>query len=261
MKLKTSQSLAVLALALSGGAFAQTAAPAAAPAAAPEPEYTIAYNLGAVTEYRYLGISQSSRKPALQGGVDYTNKNGVYLGTWLSTISWIKNASSPTVAKGPVEWDLYGGYKGDIAKDFSYDVGGLYYFYPTNTNTKNGGVNANTFEVYGALTYNIVTAKYSRSTTNLFGTPNSSGSGYLDLSANFDLGSGWSIVPHYGHQSIKNGTPSSYSDYSFTVAKDFDGLVVSAALIGTNKGGQFIEAASGKDLFKSSLVLGIKKNF
>ena len=48
MKLKTSQSLAVLALALSGGAFAQTAAPAAAPAAAPEPEYTIAYNLSLI---------------------------------------------------------------------------------------------------------------------------------------------------------------------------------------------------------------------
>ena len=32
----------------------------------------LAFNLGAVTDYRYRGISQTRTKPAIQGGVDYT---------------------------------------------------------------------------------------------------------------------------------------------------------------------------------------------
>jgi uncharacterized protein (TIGR02001 family) len=103
MKMKTT--LLVSALALSGAAFAQTKAP--------EPDYTLSYNVGAVTEYRYRGISQSGKKPALQGGVDFAHKSGLYLGAWGSTITWIKDsAAAPASAKGPLEVDLYGGYKG-----------------------------------------------------------------------------------------------------------------------------------------------------
>ena len=31
----------------------------------------LAFNVGAVSDYRYRGISQSRLKPAIQGGVDY----------------------------------------------------------------------------------------------------------------------------------------------------------------------------------------------
>ncbi len=258
MKLSKSTTLILAALAVSTAAFAQTKAP--------EPDYTLSYNIGVATDYRYRGISQTSRKPALQGGVDFVAKNGVYLGAWASTISWIKNASNPTVASGPVELDLYGGYKADITKDVSYDIGGLYYWYVNNTNTKNGGANANTFELYGALTAGPVTAKYSRSMTNLFGaataTTNSKGSGYLDISASFDVGSGWAVAPHIGFQRVANFSAVNYTDYSLGVTKDIDGLVLGAAYVGTNKGGKLgLEAASGKDLFKSALVLSVKKNF
>src|SRR5206468_5485068 len=95
------------------------------------------------------------------------------------------------------------------------------------------GVNANTFELYGALTYKIFTAKYSHSLTDLFGTPNSKGSGYLDLSAAFDVGNGYSITPHVGFQRIAHfGT---YADYSLTGSKDFgNGITASLGVVGTN---------------------------
>ena len=51
----------------------------------------LAYNVGAVSDYRYRGISQSRLKPALQAGVDFT-KGPFYLGAWASTIKWIKDA-------------------------------------------------------------------------------------------------------------------------------------------------------------------------
>ena len=34
----------------------------------------VAFNVGAVTDYRYRGISQSRLKPALQGGVDFSQR-------------------------------------------------------------------------------------------------------------------------------------------------------------------------------------------
>ena len=52
--------MVLAALAVSGAAFAQTKAP--------EPDYTLSFNVGAVTDYRFRGISQTSLKPALQGG-------------------------------------------------------------------------------------------------------------------------------------------------------------------------------------------------
>jgi uncharacterized protein (TIGR02001 family) len=234
---------------------AQTA-PAAAPAAAPAPtpEHSFTYNVGLVTDYRYRGISQSGLNPALQGGVDYAHSSGFYLGTWLSTITWITD--SAPVARGRVEADIYGGYKG-TAGPISYDVGLLQYWYVSNNLTPN----ANTLEVYGAATYGAYTAKYSHSLTNLFGTGNSKGSGYLDLSATFDLGNGWGVVPHLGHQRVANNGNFSYTDVALTVTKEAYGLVFSGMLVGTDTSKALFTNANGKYLGKTAIVLGVKKNF
>jgi uncharacterized protein (TIGR02001 family) len=271
----TIQSAIILVCALSGAAFAQTAAPAAAKA--PEPDYTLSYNVGVTTDYRYRGISQSRLKPALQGGVDFAHKNGVYLGAWASSISWIKdNTPNGVSTKGPIELDLYGGYKAELSKELAYDVGVLQYAYLGNTlaDTMANAAgfryeNANTTELYGALTYKQFTAKYSHSLGRLFGTLGSKNSGYIDFSANFDLGNGWSVVPHIGLQRISDNAKGNYSnvspsytDYSVTVNKDIDGLVLSGALVGTDaNAGFYASPVSGFNMGKTGLVLSIKKNF
>ncbi len=238
--------------------LAATLLPTAAQAA-DEPVAATTYNVGLVTDYRYRGISQSRLKPALQGGADYSNPNGLYLGTWLSTIKWTKDAGG----SGDVEWDLYGGYKGEISKTVSYDVGGLYYFYPSNKlGNVVGLVNANTFEIYGAVSFGPVTAKYSNALTNTFGNVNSKNSGYLDLSASFDLGSGFSLAPHIGHQEIKGSVGASYTDYSLTLGKDLgNGLSLSAALVGTDANKTLYVTPAGKFTGKDALVLGAKYSF
>jgi uncharacterized protein (TIGR02001 family) len=244
MKLKTT--LLVSLLALSGAAFAQTAAPAA-----PTPDYTLSFNVGAVTEYRYRGISQTRKKPALQGGIDFAHSSGFYLGTWASTIKWIKDGGGNASA----EIDLYGGYKG-TAGAFGYDVGVLTYQYPDHSLA----ISPNTTEIYGAGTYGPVTLKYSHATTNLFGFANSKNSYYLDLSAAFDLGNGWSLTPHIGYQKVKNNSPASYTDYALTLGKDLgNGLSASAAVVGTDN--DTYVAPNGKNLGKSALVLGVKYAF
>ncbi len=216
---------------------------------------SLSFNAGAVTDYRYRGISQTRLKPALQGGADYADKSGFYVGAWGSTIKWIKDSGA---TEGPVELDLYGGYKG-TAGDVAYDVGFLRYEYVNNDYAKVSGVNANTNEVYGAVTYGIYTAKYSHAISDLFGNVNSKNSGYLDLSATVDLGEGYTLVPHIGRQLIKNNGQFSYTDYSLTVAKDLgNGLSATAALVGTNTDAY---VAQGKNLGKSGLVLGAKYSF
>ena len=256
MKLKHAVLLA--SLAVSTGALAQAAAPAAA--AAPEPDYTLSYNVGVISEYRYRGISQTRFKPALQGGADFAHKSGFYLGTWASTIKWIRDAGA---TKGSVELDLYGGFKGEIAKDVAFDVGYLRYQYVSNTlRNVPGFANANTDEIYGAVTFGPATLKYSHSLSNLFGFVDSKNSGYLDLTGTFDLGNGWSVAPHIGHQRVAHTSSASYTDYAVTVAKDFgNGFSASAAVVGTDANKSVYFAPNGKFTGKSTLVVGAKYSF
>ncbi len=245
MILNAKKNLILASLVMSSAAFAQTKAP--------EPDYTFSYNVGAVTEYRYRGISQSRLKPALQGGVDFAHKSGLYIGTWGSTIKWIKDAGGDA----NVEIDLYGGYKG-TAGPVGYDVGVLRYFYPSSKLP----VGPDTTEIYGAATYGPATLKYSHATTNLFGFADSKNSFYWDLSATFDLGDGWSVVPHVGYQKVKNNGDFSYTDYAVTLGKDLgNGLSASAAVIGTDADKKLYVTPSGKFTGKTMLVLGIKYAF
>ncbi len=210
----------------------------------------VAYNVGAVSDYRYRGISQTRLKPALQGGVDYT-AGAFYVGAWASTIKWIKDGGGGANA----ELDLYGGYKGEITKGLTYDAGLLAYIYPGH----DLAVSPQTTEIYGALTFGPATLKYSHSVSNLFGFDDSKGSGYIDLSATFEITDGWMITPHIGRQTVKNFGAASYTDASLTVSKDFKGLVVSLAAVDTNTSAY--RGANNKDLGKRGLVLGAKYNF
>lgn len=237
------KSLLALSVALAAGAI-----PAASFA-------DVAFNVGAVTDYRYRGISQTRLKPALQGGADFT-AGGFYVGTWASTIKWIKDFGGDA----GVEIDVYGGYKGEIAKDLAYDVGVLTYYYPSNDLNPS----ANTTELYGAITFGPATVKYSHAVTNTFGAPDSKNSFYLDASASFEIADGWMLAPHIGYQKIKGpvGKDATYTDYALTVSKDFKGLVPSLAIVGTDADKTFYGSpANGKFLGKAGLVLGVKYNF
>ena len=185
-------------------ALAAVTALTALPAVSYADDNMFAFNVGAVSDYRYRGISQSRLDPALQGGVDATLPGGFYAGTWLSTIKWIKDAGG----SADIEWDIYGGYKMEVAKDMGIDVGLLRYQYPNH----DLGTSPNTTEIYGAFTYQIVTLKYSHSLTNLFGFGDSKNSGYFDFTANIDLGGGFTLTPHVGYQKVHGNNNANYTD-------------------------------------------------
>jgi len=126
-KLRQIFSLSVLTTAMCVGvAQAQTPAPPA-PAAEAKPDYTITGNFGIYSQYVFRGLTQTDRKPAFQGGFDYANTNGIYLGTWGSNISWLHDAGVCNHGCS-LEWDFYGGWKYAINDDWGTDIGG---FIPT----------------------------------------------------------------------------------------------------------------------------------
>ena len=248
-------------IALAVSALASVAQAQTAPA---EPESTLSYNVGAVSDYRYRGLSQTRFDPALQGGVDYADKSGFYVGVWGSSIKWIKDAGA---SAGSVEVDLYGGYKASVG-DVAYDVGFLRYEYAGNKLKDTGAFgNANTNELYGAVTYGLFTAKYSHAISNLFGNLDSKNSYYVDLSATVDLGEGFSLVPHVGYQKLKGAANAAgtYTDYSLTLAKDLgNGLTATGAVVGTDADKSFYYTpgkAGIEGLGKTGVVVGLKYAF
>ncbi|MBZ0104689.1 MAG: TorF family putative porin [Sulfuricella denitrificans] len=217
----------------------------------------ISANVMLASEYVYRGISQTREKLALQGGFDYAHSSGLYVGTWGSNINWLQDAG----ASSSLELDIYGGYKGKINDDFSYDVGYLRYEYPGSYPA--GFVSPNTDELYVSGSYKMFTLKYSHSLSNLFGFANSKNSNYIDASANFDLGNGFGLGLHAGHQKVSNNSDYSYTDYKIGLTKDFGGgLSVSGAYIDTNaKEGAYVYAPSNTKLSDSRFVLSVSKAF
>ena len=296
--MKTIQKTAI-ALAASGlfatAAFAQTAPAAEAPEASP-----ITANVTVVNDYRYRGISQSNFKPAIQGGFDYAHESGFYIGNWNSSISWVGDSysnggsnyyssNSSTSVSAPIEMDFYAGYKKElIGEGFATDLGILQYYYPTSGIPNSGGraANPNTTEIYAAqnFVFGPVSgfAKVSYAVSTLFGTTNSTGSYYPDLTVNYDTGLyGITANGHIGYQYVAGNQPSnstwvpatvsnstlfSYTDWKLGLTKDFGGGLSGAiAYVGTNaptyKGTYGYYNPQGKNLGKSGGLISLTKTF
>ena len=194
---KTAISAAAVALLTGLTSVVAFAEEAAAPEVSP-----VTANVTVVNDYRYRGISQSNFKPAIQGGFDYAHESGFYIGNWNSSISWISDAygqngsvgGNPSAGKAvsaPIEMDFYAGFKKElIGEGFASDIGVLQYYYPSSgiPNTAGATANPNTTEIYAAqnFTFGPLTgfAKVSYAVSTLFGTINSTGSYYPDLTVN-----------------------------------------------------------------------------
>jgi len=250
----------------------QTASAQTAPAAAPASPHTFTGNVGLVSDYRFRGISQTYKAPAVQGGFDYAHSSGLYLGTWAS------NVSGNLYTNGNLEWDFYGGYKFEPLKDLGIDLGTLYYYYPEARSGTAAGVQNvkyNNWEIYGAASYSYFSGKLSYSlsdyfglnTAQVFGTSSaaannppfgycgtnvgnvgglattrcygsapggSKGSTYLDLGFNYPFGDKWTAGAHYGKTKVDHWSQHSYDDWKLSLNKEYNGFNFGLAYIATN---------------------------
>jgi uncharacterized protein (TIGR02001 family) len=194
--------------------------------AAEESPHSLSANVGFSNDYRFRGISQTFKDPAIQGGLDYSHASGFYLGTWAS------NVDPDFLAGSNMEWDVYGGYTFD-AGPVAVNLGGLYYDYPGKDEAA-AGFDPNTFEMYAGATWEWLNVKYSRSTTRLFGIPDSRGSGYLEANVSVPLMSDVSLSLHYGKQFVSGTGNEDYSDWKIGVSREILGLNFGLAYVDTD---------------------------
>jgi len=266
----------LIALALTG----VIATPALAQTAAPASPHSFTGNFTLASDYVFRGISQTQHNPAVQGGIDYAHSSGIYLGIWGSNVSWVKETGLKN--NNSMEVDFYGGYKWPLAADTTLDLGAVHYNYPGNQVA--GLPTPNSTEIYAGLTWKFLTIKYNHAVSkNLFAwqsAPNerSKGSGYIDLTANFDLGNGWGVTGHVGHQKIRKfhaadaagiDRNASYTDWKLGVSKDIGFGTLALAYTGNNAKGNCAlaqpycwgAAPNQKDVSKDRLFLSFSKTF
>lgn len=111
--------LAALAVFWAGQAAAQEAAP----------EWTVNARVGAVSDYRYRGVSLSDEKPALQGDITLSSASGFYAYGWASTIDEYVRDDLGYEDGGTVELQLSAGYNFE-ALGYVWDVAVARYVYP-----------------------------------------------------------------------------------------------------------------------------------
>lgn len=253
------------ALILTGLVGVPTLAMAAETPASP---HSLSANVGATTDYVFRGISQTGDGPAIQGGVDYEHASGLYAGVWGSNVSWVKEGGFKN--NSSLEADLYGGYRGSLPADVGYDVGFITYYYPGD---KVAGVaTPDTTEIYAGASWKFLTLKYSHAVSkNFIGwvNPNnnkeSRNSSYIELNADYDLGNGWGVMGHVGHQKVKDyrdatGKKADYTDWKIGVSKDVGFGTVALAYTDTNAESAPYTVA-GENLADGRAFLSFSKSF
>jgi len=232
------------------------------------PEHSFTGKVALYSEYEYRGISQTSEKPALQLNLDYAHKSGLYIGTFLSNIKWLKDTAEVNgfTTDANIEWDIYGGYKWEFVKDWTLDVGYLRYEYPSS-----GAFDPkpNTDEVYAGVSYGPATLKYSYSINNTFGVPDSKGSDYIELSVNYPVIDKVTLNGVLGHQRYKvtqihaglhNGDLS-YTVWKIGATYDFGGGFNAGAYYKGTDAEESLYTVKGKDWSKDRLVAFVSYSF
>lgn len=261
MKLNGFQKAPVLAAAL----FGLTAASGSAQAQLSNlADGDLSANVALVSDYRFRGVSQNWRSPALQAGIDFASKNNWYVGTWVSNVTSALYTNSIGIPGAGLEWDVYGGYKMDMGNGWVIDAGLIQYTYP-------GAGPNNTLEAYIGGSRDWFSVKYSHSISKkFFGLDDARGSGYLDLTATYPLAPNLNVVAHVGYQNYNYKGVDDYTDFKLGVAYDWSGVTWGAAVVGTTEDHEYQilgldstnrTRAENKKLGKAGIVLSISKTF
>ena len=214
-------------------------------------------NIGATSDYRFRGISQTQKSAALQGGIDYADKSGVYVGNWNSNVSSLMYTDSTGL-----ESDLYAGFKKEVVKGVTVDVGTYNYFYSQAANKFSS--DANTHEVYLGVATGPVSVKYSRSLNDYFGANNSKGSQYLQADLAYPIAPKLTADVHYGRTIVANHANSGYDDVKVGGTYDMAGYKIGAHYF-TNRGlstaAKTADTISGQKLYANAVVVSVSKSF
>ncbi len=217
----------------------------AAPSASFAGETSVAYNIGATSDYIWRGVSQSDTKPAVFGGADLTSGT-LYAGAWASTVDF-GGANS--------ELDLYAGWK-PVVGAVTFDLGLISYLYPNAT--------ANNFVEYKAGA-SISVGKVGLSLTDYYSED--LGTNYIELGATAPLGDlkigpfALSATGAFGTQSSLAGRGAAkYDNYKLAITGATEkGLALEVGFTDTNI--KKAAAGTGYKYVDPSAYVTLKKSF
>ena len=236
---------------------------ATTPAMAEDSPHEFSANVALTTDYLYRGISQTNSNPAIQGGFDYTyTPFGFYAGIWASNLEF--NSGSGDEAS--IEIDYYGGFAGEFANGISWDIGGLYYHYPSTNDDDAGAPDLDFVEVYGSLGYTFSEVQFEPTigvgvaySPDFFGEDGDGVyvTGTLDLSLPYDIGLSFLV----GHQDVDGDKLSGpagfdYTHYSIGLSKD---IGIFSASLSYNDSGD--EDDCGGSICEDILVFTVSSSF
>jgi uncharacterized protein (TIGR02001 family) len=216
-------------------------------------------NVSVTNNYIWRGLTQTMNEAAVQGGVDWAHESGLYVGTWVSNVSYDSDDAYS------YEHDMYFGFAG--GEDVTYNVGYLYYNYDENAGFDFG----ETFLKLGfgnflAQAYFLTNAEPDEGPGQDFSAFDTY---YLSGDYSIPLASGATIGLHLGYHNgdfaeAFNGVTESYMDYNISIAKDGFSFMVTATDLdddGDSDGVEDYASMSARDNDEIKFVVGYKLNF
>jgi uncharacterized protein (TIGR02001 family) len=244
-------STAALAALLATPALAQEAPAEETPALKVSGGVTLA------SQYRFRGISLSDEHAALQGTINLNHKSGFYAGVWGSNIDgWGELGGSN------LELDIYGGWKGEVTKGVTLDVGLLYYAYPGSK-----GGDFEFFEPYAKVSGNIgpvastVGVAYAWDQDALADNSNI----YLFNDNSLPIkGTPISLTTHIGYSSGDSALAAGddYVDWAIGATAAWKNLTFGVSYVDTNiDEAQALSVGATKDIVDSAIVATLTASF
>lgn len=184
--------------------------------------FSVSGDITGISDYRFRGVSMTSKDPAVQGTLSIEHESGFYVTAWGTNISDFNGANT--------EVDFLAGYVFDIGNGVSLDLGVMEYAYP-------GGTGTNYFEAYGFATMPVGEGEmtfglnYTPSQDNIGSTDN------LYLSAGYSMpimDTGLTGSAYFAYEDGAFG--SSKTDWSLGLSYDIEQFTVGAKYIDTNLG-------------------------
>jgi len=194
-----------------------------------------------ISDYLFRGYSQTDEDPAIQGEFTYEHTpSGFYLGTWASNVEFNTTDNDDDSS---IEIDVYAGFSGEFIENFSWDIGGLYYYYPDQN--EDSGADYDYFEVYGGLGYTFADTTLQPAVGVMFSYSNDyfgEDGDSLYSEASLDLALPWEVGLglHAGYidvQGDRTSTGYNYTHWSVTLSKELGGFDLAVAYHDANHGG------------------------
>ncbi|MDH5764391.1 MAG: TorF family putative porin [Gammaproteobacteria bacterium] len=169
-------------------------------------------NIGVSNNYIWRGVTQTDDEAAVSGGIDYSHKSGLYIGTWFSNMG--DGAGGAGYAR--YEQDLYAGFAGKSG-EFGYDAGLIMYRYPVDNSI-------DFTELYGKI-------KVKNFGFGMAFTIDSDAGGldsdfYMHASAAFEIKKNLMAEALFGNYQFDNPLTEDYMHFKLGLVKDDLGFAI-----------------------------------